>query len=93
MPATLHHRDGLRKVATAESTGLALARAALHFHNLRHSAATLLLSFGEHPGVVQECLGHSTIGVTIDTYSRVQPDMLRGAVDKLDALFATVDAS
>lgn len=68
-----------------------LARAglpAIRFHDLRHSAATLLLSLGEHPKVVQERLGHSTIGVTMDTYSHVLPDMQRKAASKLDALFA-----
>ncbi len=58
------------------------------FHDLRHSAATLLLSLGEHPKVVQERLGHSTIGVTMDTYSHVLPDMQRKAAAKLDALFS-----
>ena len=68
-----------------------LAKAGLpyiRFHDLRHSAATLLLSLGEHPKVVQERLGHSTIGVTMDTYSHVLPDMQRKAASRLDALFA-----
>src|SRR6516162_4860991 len=36
---------------------------------LRHSAATILLSMGVHPKVVQELLGHSAISMTMDTYS------------------------
>lgn len=59
----------------------------IRFHDLRHSAATLLLSLGEHPKVVQERLGHSTIGVTMDIYSHVLPDMQRNAASKLNALF------
>jgi integrase len=55
--------------------------------DLRYSAVTLLLSLGEHPKVFQERLGHSTIGVTMDTYSHVLPDMQRKAASKLDALF------
>ncbi|MBE3581079.1 MAG: site-specific integrase [Thermoanaerobacteraceae bacterium] len=35
------------------------------FHDMRHSHATLLLLLGEHPKVVQERLGHSTITVTL----------------------------
>ena len=31
----------------------------IRFHGLRHSAATLLLSLGVHPKVVQELLGHT----------------------------------
>ena len=33
----------------------------IRFHDLRHSTATLLLSEGVHPKVVQEILGHSEI--------------------------------
>ena len=61
----------------------------IRFHDLRHSAATLLLSQGVHPKVVQERLGHSSIGLTMDTYSHVLPDMQREAAAKLDAIFGT----
>ena len=61
----------------------------IRWHDLRHSAATLLLSTGCHPKIVQERLGHSTIGITMDTYSHVLPTMQREAVDKLDGLFKT----
>ena len=37
----------------------------IRFHDLRHSAATLLLSVGVHPKVVQEILGHSQISMTL----------------------------
>jgi hypothetical protein len=39
------------------------------FHDLRHTCATLLLSQGTHPKLVQELLGHATIAMTLDTYS------------------------
>ena len=58
----------------------------IRFHDLRHTAATLLLSEGTHPKVVQERLGHSTIGVTLDVYSHVLPHMQREAAAKLDRL-------
>ena len=57
----------------------------IRFHDLRHTMATLLLSQGEHPKVVQERLGHSQIGITMDTYSHVLPGMQRAAADRLDA--------
>jgi integrase len=66
-----------------------LTRAGLprvRFHDLRHTAATLLLSLGSHPKVVQERLGHSTIAVTLDVYSHVLPTIQRDAVSKLDGL-------
>jgi len=59
----------------------------IRFHDLRHTAATLLLGQNVHPKVVQERLGHSQISVTMDTYSHVMPSMQRDAADKLDAMF------
>jgi integrase len=58
----------------------------IRFHDLRHTAATLLLSLGSHPKVVQERLGHSTIAVTMDVYSHILPTMQRDAAAKLDGL-------
>jgi integrase len=60
----------------------------MRFHDLRHSAATLLLSMGTHPKVVQELLGHSQISLTLDTYSHVLPGLQSEAVGKLGALLA-----
>lgn len=47
----------------------------IRFHDLRHTCATLLLSSGVHPKLVQELLGHATIAITLDTYSHVLPGM------------------
>lgn len=58
----------------------------IRFHDLRHTAATLLLSKGVHPKVVQERLGHAQIAITLDTYSHVLPSMQREAASKLDDL-------
>ena len=52
---------------------------------LRHSAATLLLSLGIHPKVVQEVLGHTQISITMDVYSHVLPGMQQDAMRQLDA--------
>ncbi len=59
---------------------------AIRFHDLRHTAATLLLAQGVHPKIVQERLGHSQISLTLDTYSHILPGMGREAASKLDAL-------
>jgi integrase len=67
-----------------------LNEAGLHdmrFHDLRHSAATILLSMGVHPKVVQEILGHSNIGTTMNIYSHVLPSMQRDAMDDMNDLF------
>ncbi len=41
------------------------------FHDLRHSAATLMLAAHVHPKVASERLGHSTVAITLDLYSHV----------------------
>ena len=56
----------------------------VRFHDLRHSAATLLLSEGVHPKVVQELLGHSQISMTIDVYSHALPSMQQDAISRLN---------
>ena len=58
----------------------------IRFHDLRHSAATLLLSLGVHPKVVQELLGHTQISMTMDIYSHVLPSMQQDAVSRLNSL-------
>jgi site-specific recombinase XerD len=51
------------------------------------TAATILLSMGVHPKVVQELLGHNQISMTMDIYCHVLPTMQKDAVSKLnDAL-------
>lgn len=57
----------------------------VRFHDLRHTHATLLLLDGIHPKVVSERLGHSTVGITLDTYSHVMPDLQQEAVDRLQS--------
>jgi integrase len=57
----------------------------IRFHDLRHTAATWLFSLGVHAKVVQERLGHSKIGITLDTDSHVLPGIQRQATDALDA--------
>jgi len=58
------------------------------FHDLRYLSATLFLSLGVHPKIVQERLGHASISMTMDTYSHVVRGMDREAADKLDRLMA-----
>ena len=40
-----------------------------------------------NPKIVQERLGHSSIKVTMDTYSHVLPDMQRQAADAMEKIF------
>jgi len=66
-----------------------LAKAGLsrcRFHDLRHTAATLLLSQGVHAKIVSEMLGHSSIGLTLDTYSHVLPDLQQLATQAMEKI-------
>jgi integrase len=47
----------------------------IRLHDLRHTHATLALQAGIHPKVVSERLGHATVSITLDTYSRAIPAM------------------
>jgi integrase len=71
-------------VAAAKAAGLPRIR----FHSLRHTAASLLLAQGTHPRVVMEMLGHSTIALTMNTYSHVIPALERNAADRMNALLS-----
>jgi integrase len=59
---------------------------AIRLHDLRHTHATLALQAGVHPKVVQERLGHASIGITLDTYSHIVPGMQEAAAAKVAAL-------
>lgn len=56
------------------------------FHELRHSAGTLLMELGENPKIVQELLGHSNISTTLGLYSHASESMTGLAASKLGAL-------
>ncbi|QQE75684.1 site-specific integrase [Brevibacillus composti] len=58
----------------------------IRFHDLRHTHATMLLQLGEHPKVVSERLGHSRVGITMDVYSHVLPDMQKDAADNFEKM-------
>ena len=59
---------------------------AVRFHDLRHTAATLLLAQGVDPRTIMETLGHSQISLTLNTYSHVVPALQRRAAAKMDAI-------
>jgi integrase len=58
----------------------------VRFHDLRHTAATLLLAQGVDPRTIMETLGHSQISLTLNTYSHVLPALQEEAAAKLDAI-------
>ena len=58
----------------------------IRFHDLRHTAATLLLSKGTHPKIVADMLGHTSIAITLDIYSAYVPAAHIEAAATMDAL-------
>ena len=55
----------------------------VRLHDLRHTAASLLLAQNVPARVVMEILGHSQIGLTMNTYSHVAPEVSREAADRM----------
>lgn len=59
----------------------------IRFHDLRHTAATLLLLQGVAVKVVSEMLGHASVTITMNLYMHVLPTMQRAAAEAMEALF------
>ncbi len=73
----LVHRSGLKGI---------------RFHDARHTHASLMLKQGVHPKIVQERLGHSSIQITLDTYSHVAPGMQQLAAETFDSIVLPKEA-
>ena len=66
--------------------GKKIGRPDVTVHAFRHTCASLLLAAGEHPKVLQDLLGHSSITVTMDLYSHVMPGLRERAVSRMDEI-------
>lgn len=82
----LHYRNLTQRYYEKILENAGLDKENFVLYSLRHSCATLLLSTGENPKIVAERLGHTSVKMTLDTYSHVLPDMQKSASDKLDVL-------
>jgi len=60
----------------------------VRFHDLRHSAATLLLAQGVPLAVISEWLGHAGIAITMKHYAAIVPQLRREAADAMDRALA-----
>lgn len=58
----------------------------IRLHDLRHSAASILLEQGVPARVVADLLGHSQVSLTLGTYSHVTARLVEGATAALGAL-------
>ena len=58
----------------------------VRLHDLRHGAASLMLAAGVGLAVVSETLGHSTLGLTADTYISLYQEVATAAAEAAAAL-------
>ena len=63
----------------------------VRFHDLRHTAANMMLQQGIHPKVVSERLGHADVSMTLSVYSHVLPAMQDQAAQKMDELLVPIE--
>jgi integrase len=60
----------------------------MRFHDLRHSAASLMLAQGIPLRSIQDILGHSSIALTANLYAHVGDQLRREAANAMDAILA-----
>ena len=77
-PSTVTHTFGM----VARKAGLGHLR----LHDLRHSYASLMLAAGVNVKAISQSMGHSNIGITLDTYAHLLPGMGRSAAEGFDKL-------
>lgn len=82
-PLDPSHQTGVFKAAVDKAS-----LPPMRFHDLRHTAATLMLGSGIHPKVVSEMLGHSIVTLTLDVYSHYIPILHDQAATMMDELLA-----
>lgn len=75
------HPERFSRQFSKRSRQLNLPR--IRLHDLRHGWATMALSAGVHPKVVQERLGHANISITLDTYSHVTSGLHDDAAERV----------
>lgn len=61
----------------------------MRFHDLRHTHAAMLIAQGEHPKVIQNRLGHSSIKTTLDTYGHLFDGLDEAAAERLNASYSS----
>ena len=83
-PLTSHMKRICGSLFFAKKTRVGLAN--IHLHDARHTHASLMLKRGIHPKIVQERLGHSSIQITLDTYSHIAPELQEAAAKGLDEM-------
>ena len=62
----------------------------IRFHDLRHTAASLMLMYGVSPIIVAKRLGHSKVSMTLDVYGHLIPEMQNKAAELIDELITPI---
>jgi integrase len=65
----------------------------LRIHDMRHTAASLLVSSGANVKAVQRHLGHASAAMTLDRYSHLFTDDLEALADRLETTLSQANAS
>ena len=63
----------------------------IRFHDLRHTAASLMLNHGISPIIVAKRLGHSKVSITLDTYGHLLPGMQQETANFIDDLVTPIE--
>lgn len=82
-----HYPAYIIGVLHADLERLGLPR--MRLHDMRHTAATLMLENGVSPKVVQEILGHESFATTMDTYAQVSTSAKETASDAMQRVLST----
>jgi integrase len=62
-------------------------------HDLRHTAASLMIQVGYPPKMLQEIMGHASITTTLDLYGHLYPGEMDRYADRLDEAAGMSDAA
>jgi integrase len=71
-------------------------KAGLRFHDLRHTAASILIQQGVHPKLISNRLGHKSINITMDLYGHLydgHDDAIAATLDEVFTWRLSVDGS
>lgn len=85
------HPERFSRTFTIEAARAGLP--AIRLHDLRHTWATLALTAGEHPKIVQERLGHANVSITLDVYSHVSEGLHADAASRVAGIIFGVSTS
>ena len=82
-----------RQAAFLPARNRAGVSARFRIHDLRHTAASLMIQAGYPPKMLQEIMGHASITTTLDLYGHLYPGEMDRYADRLDEAAGNADAA